>query len=273
MKPNLYDQSWLSDVESKLSRNSWAYHVIKDVNESGQEYLSILREWHLSFPLPSRGKKKHMKNALESLNNYDHLGAVNELCWYRFMCDLAVSTQALQEGNGKTPDFKCTSPSGIEFYCEVTTLNVSSKETEFNACGIGTPLNQDAEISRIIRKATLEKAEQLKFGEKEQKPMVFVVFDYSTFSGFGTERPLALADALLKTSKGLEAMQPYLSAIIYVERYVRRGRCRIRASQSAVCHNPLAHRPLPLDIFGCFRQYALDSYSSVEPKTIDIVIS
>jgi hypothetical protein len=271
MKLTLYDQYWLSEIKSKFSPDSWAYDVTKDFNDDGQEYLSILREWFLSHPLPSKGKKKHMKNALESLNNHDHLGAVNELCWFRFMCDLAVSPQALQEGKGKTPDFKCTS-SGVEFYCEVTTLNVSSKDSETNTYGTGTPLDQDTEISRIIRKARDEKAEQLKFGERDLKPMVFVVFDYSKFSGFGTERPIAIADALLKTPKGLQAMQPHLSAIIYVERYVWRGRSRIRASQSAVYHNPFADRPLPLDIFACFRQYTLDSYSSVEAKTVDIVV-
>lgn len=273
IKQTLYDQSWFSEVKSKVSRDSLLYDVINDINENGQKYLSTLREWFLSHPFPSKGKKKHMKNALENLNNHDHLGAVNELCWYRFMCDLVLNPQALQEGSSKTPDFKGSSASGIEFYCEVTTLNISSKDAEYSACGIGTPLNQNEEISRIIRKVTEEKEEQLKFGEKEQKPMVFVVFDYSTFSGLGTQRPVALADALLKTSKGLQAMQPYLSAIIYVERFVEKGRCRIRTSQSAVYHNPLADRPISLDLFGCFSQYSLDSYNCAEPKSVDIVVS
>ena len=56
-----------------------------------------------------------------------------------------------------------------------------------------------------------EKAEQLQFGHKDKKGMVFVIFDYSVFSGLGTQRPLALADALLKIPTGLQAMKPYTS--------------------------------------------------------------
>lgn len=272
MKAELYNQYWLKKAQSEATQDSWAFNVIADINGNGGEYLAILRKWFLSHPPQSKGKKKHMKNALESLTNYDHLGMVNELCWYRLMCDLSLSPEALPEGTSKTPDFKGTSKSGTQFYCEVTTLNVSSKDSECIATGNGAPLNQNAEISRIIRKATDEKVEQLQFGQAEQKGMIFVVFDYSTFSNLGTQRPLSLADALLKTSTGLQAMQPHLSAIIYVERYVKEGRCNIRTSQSAVYHNPLADFPLIADLFGCFKQYHLDSYSVVEPNIVDMVV-
>lgn len=273
MKHKLYNQSWLDGIESKATQDSWAFDVIADINGSGGVYLAILREWFLSHPFPPKGKKKHMKNALESLTTKDHLGAVNELCWYRLLCDLSLSPEALPEGSSKTPDFKGTSTSGTEFFCEVTTLNVSGKDAASISAGNGALLNQEIEISRIIRKATEEKAEQLQFGHEDQKGMVFVVFDYSMFSGLGTQRPLALADALLKTPTGLQAMKPYLSAIIYVERYVKGGRCRIRTSQSAVYHNPSADYPISPELFGCFTQYFLDSYNSVGPHTIDIVIS
>lgn len=273
MNQTLFDQSWLSEAESKCTNDTWVYNVIKNINESGKEYLSILQKWFQSHPFPSKGKKKHLQNALESLNNQDHLGAVNELFWYRFMCDLSLKPKVLPEGKSKTPDFKGTSASGIEFYCEVTTLNISSKNANNRDRGEGTPLNSDEEISRIIRIATEEKDEQLRFGIKEQKPMVFVVFDYSTFSGFGTQFPIALINALLKTAKGLQAMQPHLSAIVYVERFFGSGLCRIRISQSAACHNPLADFPLPFSIFKCFRQYYLDSYKLMEPILIDIVVS
>ncbi|MFQ5586310.1 MAG: hypothetical protein ACE5GF_05755 [Thermodesulfobacteriota bacterium] len=272
MKAELYNQSWLKKAQSEATQDSWAFDVIADVNGSGGEYLAILRESFLSHPFPSKGKKEHVKNALESLANYAHLGAVNELCWYRLMFDLSLSPEALPEGSSKTPDFKGTSTSGTEFFCEVTTLNVSSKEAACIAAGNGAPLNQNAEISRIIRKSTDEKVEQLRFGQAEQKGIIFVVFDYSTFSGLGTQRPLTLADALLKTSAGLQAMQPHLSAIIYVERYVKEGRCHIRMSQSAVCHNPSADFPMPIDLFGCFKQYHLDSYGVVDPNIVDMVV-
>ncbi len=272
MKHKLYNQSCLDGIKSKATQNSWAFDVIADIDSSGGTYLAILREWFLSHPFPSTGKKQHMKNALESLTNSDHLGAVNELCCYRFMCDLLLSPEALPEGSSRTPDFKGTSTSGTEFFCEVTTLNVSSNDNASISAGNGAPLNQEIEISRIIRRATEEKAEQLKFGYENQKGMVFVVFDYSAFSGLGTHRPLALADALLKTPTGLQGMKPYISAIIYVERYVSGGRCRIRTSQSAVYHNPSADYPISRELFGCFTQYFFDSYNSVGPYTIDIVI-
>ncbi len=204
----VFNQSWLDGIGSKATQDSWAFDVIAEVNGSGGVYLAILREWFLSHPFPSKGKKTHMKNALESLTTNDHLGAVNELCWYRFMCDLSLSPKAVPEGDSKTPDFKGTSTPGTEFFCEVTTLNVSGKDATSISAGNGAPLNQKVEISRIIKKATEEKAEQLQFGHEDQKGMVFVVFDYSIFSGLGTQRPLALADALLKTSTGLQAMEP-----------------------------------------------------------------
>lgn len=273
MENKLYNQSWLDGITSKDRHDSWAFDVKADINGIGGVYLATLREWFLSHPFPSTGKKKHMKNALESLTTNDHLGAVNELCWYRFMCDLSLSPEALPEGKSKSPDFKGTSTSGTEFFCEITTLNVSRKDAESISAGNGVPLNQEIEIARIIRKATDEKAEQLQFGHKDKKGMVFVIFDYSVFSGLGTQRPLALADALLKIPTGLQAMKPYLSAIIYVERYVKGGRCRIRTSQSAVYHNPSADYLVSHELFGCFTQYFLNTYNSVGPRTIDIVIS
>ena len=227
---------------------SWISNVIADIEGSGGVYLAILREWFLSHSFLSDAKKRHMKNALESLDNSNHLGAVNELCWFRFMRDLSLCPESIPENNNrKTPDFKGKSKLGTEFFCEVTTLNVSREDSESISCCKNVSLNQEIEISRIIRKATEEKAEQLQFGYNDQKGMVFVVFDYSIFSGVGTQRPLALAEALLKTPTGLQAMKPYVSAIIYVERYVKRGRSRIRTSQSAVYHNPSADYPISTD--------------------------
>ena len=79
MKHELYNQSWLDGLKSKSTQESWVSDVIADINGSGGVYLAILREWFLSHPFQSKGKKQHMKKALESLNNSDHLGAVNEL--------------------------------------------------------------------------------------------------------------------------------------------------------------------------------------------------
>lgn len=208
MKHELYSQSWLDELKSKSTQESWVSDVIADINGSGGVYLAILRDWFLSHPFPSKGTKQQMKNALESLNNSDHLGAVNELCWFRLMGDLSLSPEALPEDSRNTPDHMGKSTLGTEFFCEVTTLNVSGKDAASISSGKGASLNQEIEISRIIRKATEEKAVQLQFGYKNQKGMVFVVFDYSIFSGLGTQRPLALADALLKTPTGLQAMKP-----------------------------------------------------------------
>lgn len=271
-KQTLYDESWLSDIQSNAKPDSWACDVIGDINGNGGVYLSTLRDWYLAHPFPSNGKRKHMGNLLQSSTTHDHLGAVNELCWYRFMNDLGLKPQVLPEGRSKSPDFEGTTASGIEFYCEVTTLNISSADAKLWLAAEGAPLNQDLEISRILRKATGEKAEQLQFDCAAKKAMALVIFDYSTFSGLGTARPVALADALLKNPSGLRVMPPYLSALIYVERYVHEGRCRIRSSQSAIYHNPLAVSEMPVDAFDCLRQYQIGSYNSTEPTVTDLVI-
>lgn len=268
----LFDQSWMQCIRSNAAADSWAHDVVRDIDNEGGAYLRVLREWFTGYPFPSKGKKTHMRKLLESSANHDHRGAVNELCWYRFMCDLALKPQAVPEGRNKTPDFLCTATSGIKFYCEVTTLNESNTDIQAIQTTGGASLDQDAEVARILRKATEEKAEQLQFGRVKQKAAVFVVFDYSTFSGFGTQRPVALANALLTTSAGLQAMKPHLSALIYVERYVSRGRSRIRTQQSALYHNPSADYQLPDEVFSCLWQYSLGSYSTTPPNAMDIVI-
>lgn len=269
----IYDHYWLNCIQSNAQANSWVHNVIRDINGEGGVYLSVLQEWYSTYPFPSNGKKTHMRKLLESSTNNDHRGAVNELCWYRFMCDLVLNPKVIPEGPSKTPDFLCTTASGIEFYCEVTTLNESVADAKAIASTGSAPLNQEVEKFRIIRKVTEEKVEQLQYGRERQKGMAFVVFDYSTFSGLGTQRPDTLADAFLLTSIGLQAMKPYLSVLIYIERYVYRGRCRIRTQQSALYHNPLADHQLPHDVFNCFRQYSLSSYSTMEPKAVDLVVS
>lgn len=271
-KQTLYDESWLSDIQSNAEPESWVFDVVGDINGNGGVYLSILRDWFLAYPFPSNGKRKHMRNLLESSATHDHLGAANELCWYRLMNNLGLKPKVLPEGRSKSPDFQGTTTSGIEFYCEVTTLNVSSADAKLRVAAEGVHLNQDLEISRILRKATEEKAEQLQFDRKAQKAMALVVFDYSTFSGLGTARPAALADAILQTPSGLQVMPPYLSALIYVERYVQKGRCRIRASQSAIYRNPLAGSQMPVDAFDCLYQYQIGSYNSIEPRVRNLVV-
>lgn len=268
----LFDQSWIKRIRSSAATESWAHHVIQDIDNEGGVYLRVLREWFIRYPFPSEGKKTHMRNLLESSANHDHRGAVNELCWYRFMRDLALNPQVVREGRNKTPDFLCTTTTGLEFYCEVTTLNESDADTKAIQNMGSASLDHNAEMARVLRKATEEKSEQLQFGREEKKATVFVVFDYSTFSGLATQRPVAFASALLGTSAGLQAMKPHLSALVYVERYVSKGKSRIRAQQSALCHNPLADYQIPDEVFSCFWQYSLKSYSSIPPNEMDIVI-
>lgn len=273
-KQSIYNQSWLNCIQSSAHADSWVHNVIRDIKGNGGVYLSVLKEWYSTYPFPSNGKRTHMRKLLESSTNNDHRGAVNELCWYRFMRNLALNPKVIPEGSNKTPDFLCATATGVEFYCEVTTLNESNADTKSIASNGSAPLNQDADILRIIRKASVEKAEQLQYGRESQKGMAFVIFDYSTFSGLGTRRPATFADAFLLTPIGLqEMMKPYLSVLIYVERYVDKGRCRIRTQQSALYHNPLANHQLHTDIFSCFQQYSLNSYSMMEPKAVDLVIS
>ncbi|MEJ2351196.1 MAG: hypothetical protein P8Y03_15535, partial [Anaerolineales bacterium] len=186
VQQDLYDKNWRDNIKAEDLSSSWARDVLGKIDEDGGVYLSTIREWFSKFPVGSADQSRHMRKRLESLNTADHLGAVNELFWYNLATFLEWQLKALAV-KSTAPDFEVSSPAC--FYCEVTTLNVSQTDRQRLEEGLSAPLNHNGEAARILRKATDEKIEQLKYGYNNRKPSVLVVFDYSTFSGLGTQRP------------------------------------------------------------------------------------
>jgi hypothetical protein len=260
----LYSKKWQSKIKSEDLSSSWAGPVFDNYDEDGSVYLSTVREWFSKFPFVTTGQTKHMKKSLEGLNTEDHLGAVNELFWYNLAIFLGWQLKPLVVDSA-APDFEVSSPAC--FYCEVTTLNVSQSDRKRLENGFSAPLNHSREAIRILRKATDEKIEQLKYGHNDRKPSILVVFDYSTFSGLGTQRPQYLADALLHSSSGLQGMPKELSVLLYLERYILKGRFRLRLSQSAAYHNPLADFSLEKEVFSWVTQFVLSEYREIPPQS------
>lgn len=189
-----------------------------------------------------------MKKRLESVVTEDHLGAVDELFWCNLAKSLGWDLQTVKEKKS-APDFNVISPT--HFYCEITTLNISQTDRNLSANGKNIPItNHDKEALRIRGKIA-EKINQLKYGYDKQKPSVLVVFDYTTSSGFGTQRHHSFADTLLDAS----AMPEELSASVYLERYVSKGKFKLRLSQSAAYHNPSADYPLEKTVFSWIKQF------------------
>lgn len=261
---DLYDKNWRDNINTKDLSSSWVGDVLEKIAEDGGVYLSTIREWFTKFPFASADQSKHMRKRLESLNTADHLGAVNELFWYNLATFLEWQLKALAV-ESTAPDFEVSSPAC--FYCEVTTLNVSQSDRQRFENGLTAALNHGREAARILRKATDEKIEQLRYGYNNRKPSVLVVFDYSTFSGLGTQRPRYLADALLHSSSGLQGMPKELSALLYLERYILKGRFRLRMSQSAAYHNPLADFSVEKEVFSWVTQFVLSEYKEMSPQS------
>jgi hypothetical protein len=259
-----YDKNWRDNINREYLSSSWAGDVLEKINEDGGVYLSTIKEWFTKFPFGSADQSKHMRKRIESLNTEDHLGAVNELFWHNVATFLGWQLKPLAGGT-TAPDFEVSSPAC--FYCEVTTLNVSQSDRQRFENGLSAPLNHAREAARILRKATNEKIGQLKYGYNNKKPSVLVVFDYSTFSGLGTQRPRYLADVLLHLSSGLQAMPRELSVLLYLERYILKGQFWLRLSQSAAYHNPLADFSVEKKVFSWVTQFILSEYKEISPQS------
>jgi len=258
----IFDQDWLSKASSIQRGGQWVDDVIAEINGSGGIYLSTLRLWFSQFPISAK-QKRHLKQALESFNNTDHLGAVNELAWWKFTNSFGWSSSPIHTGKDKRPDFYVDSPS--EFFCEVTTLNLSEKESGLLKSGKGVNLDHNLTLQRVLKKVVEEKNEQIKYGASKKRPCVLVLFDYTFWSGFGTQFYQALADFLLGICKGFMKLPPGLTAIVYVERNVLDGRMAISRGRSAVYHNPNSLFKLPETVFQMMRQYSLNKKEVLPP--------
>jgi len=260
---SVFDNHWLSLAASQADNDSWVKQVVKDIKGSGGIYLCILRIWFQRFPLKSNKDKGHLKEGLESFNTKDHLGAVNELSWWELMTSFGWSAQPLPAFTTSRPDFHILTPT--DFFCEVTTLNVSEKDRMLLDSGKGVRLNHGPTIGRILRKITNSKKEQIEYGASKKKSSILVLFDYTTWSGFGARLYRELVHYLLGENFGFLSLPSELSAMIYTERKVIDGHIVISKERSAVYHNPQAVYPIPETIFQMMRQFFL-RLDEVEPS-------
>lgn len=257
----IFSDEWLRLARASNDEALGAAEAAKD-SVYGQLYLSTLREWFEEFPLSAKDKS-HLRARLESMKNEEHLSGVNELSWWKFMLREGCTAKPLLPAGTPTPDFFVETPS--EFYAEVTTTNMSDDEKNKAESGALISLDHDASIRRFLGKVTAKKERQLKYAAGQRMAGVLVIFDYSHWSGFGTQLYIAIADALLKGNCAFAGLPPELSAIAYVERSVQEGNIGIKCSYSAMYYNPFALYSLAAGTFPSLNQFFLQS-GSIETR-------
>jgi hypothetical protein len=263
----IFNDNWLKK-EAENKTDSWANDVIGSLEPRGQMYLSTLRLWFDRFPLLKKDQK-HLQRRLESLQNDEHLGGVNELAWWAFMQREGIKGKPLPTSESASPDFQLDSPAGC--FVEILTLNLSEQDQKaFSAKeSIALRDGEKETIRRFFAKLTGQKYKQLKHAANNGKPGVLVLFDYTTWSAFGTQFFRALGDALLGKQFEFKSLAPELSAIIYLERKVMDGRIVSSRQRSAIYHNPLAQHSLRHGLFSSLTEFSSQVVSvdsqSVEP--------
>ncbi len=257
----MFDQNWMKKANS-IKENSWAYEVMQNIKASGGIYLETLRIWFDNFSLEDK-QKKPLKRHIESFSNEEHLGAVNELAWWSFLKKYSFDAEPVPSENSSRPDFRVLSPQ--KFFIEVTTLNLSEQEL-INKDNL-IELNQAENISRIINKIfnrSKKKYKQILFAYGQNQPCCLVLFDYASWSGFGTQLYHCLANDLLDIYESHRE----ISAIIYIERYVKNGNIKLNCKYSSIYYNPYAYFPLEKNIFHCFQKYEYKTKEDGQGVTI-----
>lgn len=248
---SLFDESWEHSV--KGTKESWVCDVLDDINGVGGVYLETISRWFDELPGTNKSKN-HLKVSLKSTINTDHLGAVNELSWWKFLISRGYELEPIHTGKSKTPDFVLKLES-TNIYFEVTTLNPS-----YNLYCKEIKNSQENSLRRIIAKAYEEKREQFKYAHDQESPSVLVLFNYDEWSGFGTQFHTTInSEALFKD------ILSELSAIILLERFVFRGRLCFKKESMVIVHNPESHFPFPRDIINLIiSSYGKDNWIDCE---------
>lgn len=260
----LFDKRWLKSARAKNhSTPSWVRDVMETLDTTGGVYLSLLRQWFDRFPLTASDKQK-LKTELESFNNPDHLGAVNELTWWEFMRRTKLQANTVPTASTRRPDFKVTTP--VEFFVEVSTLNISDTENKKIAAGNTVALNHLETLRRLLVKVMQDKKHQISYAASQNCPCVLVLFDYTEWSAFGTEFYRFLGDSLLGRGLDFARLPAKLSALVYVERKVIKGRIAVSKHRSAIYYNPIARHALPVGTLGALRQFWCQVLEA-EPKS------
>jgi hypothetical protein len=252
----LFDEQWMQTAQTATSE-SWAHEVLATVDTTGGLYFCQLRRWFNEFPLTA-APKQHLRQRLENLDKEVHLGAVNELAWWALMRRQAVIGEPISASGETSPDFKLTSP--FESYVEVSTLNVSFADSKRWKANTSVDL-QTAKSETLRRIASIasepkKKLKQLKYAAAQERPCILALFDYTTWSGFGTQFFRDLGEFLLGKEFGFKGLPSALSALVYLERRVNDGWNEVSCDRSAVYYNPLALIPITVGILPCFSQFA-----------------
>ncbi len=200
-----------------------------------------------------------MRQALESLDNGQHVAAVNELSWWRLMLRERILGRPISVKNKPCPDFEAETP--YRFYVEVTTLNVSQADRESGEAA----LEHSESFRRTVLKVTKEKNKQIAFAASQNQAILVAIFDYSTWSGFGTYRHLSFWREFFRNTSGFSLLSADVSAVALIERQVTAGKVRLSRDRSAIYHNPLAARPLPFGAFISLKQVQLGGDNIVNP--------
>jgi hypothetical protein len=183
----LFDEAWRAGAVAGGLGDSWANDVVAAMDSDGGKYLATLAEWFTQFPVTSTTDRSVLKARLESFTTADHLGAVNELSWYRFMWQSGFQVDPVSTATTARPDFRLTGPASL--FAEVSTLNVSQGEkTSLRRSG-GVDLDQRETVRRLLLKASDEKHAQFEYAATKDMPCLLALFDYTFWSGLATEAP------------------------------------------------------------------------------------
>jgi len=90
----------------------------------------------------------------------------------------------------------------------------------------------------------------MSFSANLNKPFCLVLFDYTEFSGYGTEFNCFLRKELFEPGQEFKNLPEELSALVYVERKIK-----FSTQRSAVYCNPFAKNPLPKGAFRFFKRF------------------
>ncbi len=262
----VFDAAWLARARAATHKASWVARVLDTLDAEGTLYLDSIRVWFNRFPLTSIIDKRGLKSRLESFNDSDHLGGVNELSWWEFMRKTQVNAVPVATTTAPRPDFQVLAPT--EFFLEVSTLNLSDAERRKFEREQGISLNHSDTLRRILLKAADEKKRQIAFAASLKRPCTLVLFDYTTWSGFGTQFFRYVANSLLGTPLEFSRLPVDLSALVYVERKVIDGRIAISRERSAVYYNPNATYPLPVGTFSTIGQFSCQMME-IQPQLQD----
>lgn len=255
MTLEVFDESWIATAK-ECSVEPWVA-VMEDLNNTGRIYLDSLQKLFDEFPLTNK-QKRNLKNSLESFKNEDHLGGVNELAWWAFMRQDGLEVNPVPASNVPKPDFQVVAP--VKFFVEVSTLNVSDEDKLALENGNGIPLNPSEDLRRLRRfigKAKdTAKQRQMLYACGEKQPCVLVIFDYTEWTGYGTQFFRFLGNHLFGEKLGFQELPCELSALVYAERHVRNGPIEFTLSRSAIYYNPNAKYPLEEGTFSTLNQFS-----------------